>query len=198
MFNQVPTVPSQSQGEIDRKIAIELKSEIPDGKAKLLIFSNTKWAGALQASGFDYAEISNQNDKSLIFACEPSLIREGIFVAKFQKTTDDGYLRIVAIQNGEIIDQGSTSARLGEVNINGPCVISSGSGGGGCLIATATYGSELAPQVQQLREIRDKMYQTQTGGDAMHTINDFYYTFSPTVSDSELHSYKFQQPHNFS
>jgi hypothetical protein len=27
--------------------------------------------------------------------------------------------------------------------------------GGGCLITTATYGSELSPQVQQLRELRD-------------------------------------------
>ena len=26
--------------------------------------------------------------------------------------------------------------------------------GGGCLIATATYGSEMSPQVQQLRELR--------------------------------------------
>ena len=30
--------------------------------------------------------------------------------------------------------------------------------GGGCLIATATFGSELAPQVQQLREIRDCLW----------------------------------------
>ena len=31
---------------------------------------------------------------------------------------------------------------------------------GGCLIATATFGSELAPQVQQLRELRDNTIQT--------------------------------------
>ena len=36
--------------------------------------------------------------------------------------------------------------------------------GGGCLIATATFGSELAPQVQQLRELRDNtILQTESG-----------------------------------
>ena len=58
--------------------------------------------------------------------------------------------------------------------------------GGGCLIATATYGSELAPQVQQLRELRDnQLLQTQSGTAFMGTFNDIYYSFSPTVADME-------------
>jgi len=57
---------------------------------------------------------------------------------------------------------------------------------GGCLIATATFGSELAPQVQQLREIRDnKLLQTNSGATFMNTFNNFYYSFSPIVADYE-------------
>ena len=52
--------------------------------------------------------------------------------------------------------------------------------GGGCLIATATYDSELAPQVQQLRELRDNsLLNTEPGTSFMSTFNDFYYSFSP-------------------
>jgi hypothetical protein len=58
--------------------------------------------------------------------------------------------------------------------------------GGGCLIATATYGSELAPQVQQLRELRDnKILQTESGKSFMTSFNEFYYSFSPTIADYE-------------
>jgi len=58
--------------------------------------------------------------------------------------------------------------------------------GGGCLIATATFGSELAPQVQQLRELRDnKLLQTESGQSFMSTFNDFYYSFSPYIADYE-------------
>ena len=58
--------------------------------------------------------------------------------------------------------------------------------GGGCLIATAAYGSELAPQVQQLRELRDnKLLQTESGISFMSQFNEFYYTFSPQIADYE-------------
>ena len=57
---------------------------------------------------------------------------------------------------------------------------------GGCLIATATYGSELAPQVQQLRELRDNsLLQTESGTSFMTGFNQFYYSFSPTIADWE-------------
>ena len=58
--------------------------------------------------------------------------------------------------------------------------------GGGCLIATATYGSELAPQVQQLRELRDNtILSTESGIAFMAGFNQFYYSFSPTIADLE-------------
>ncbi|MBM2818640.1 MAG: Ig family protein [Nitrosarchaeum sp.] len=58
--------------------------------------------------------------------------------------------------------------------------------GGGCLIATATYGSEMASQVQQLRELRDNsLLQTESGTSFMNTFNDFYYSFSPAIADYE-------------
>lgn len=58
--------------------------------------------------------------------------------------------------------------------------------GGGCLIATAAYGSELAPQIQQLREIRDnQLLKTESGKLFMNSFNDVYYSFSPVIADYE-------------
>jgi len=74
----------------------------------------------------------------------------------------------------------------GTVLKNGVCVVEAQGNGGGCLIATATYGSELAPQVQMLREIRDNsLLQTQSGQSFMQGFNQFYYSFSPTIADYE-------------
>ena len=66
--------------------------------------------------------------------------------------------------------------------------------GGGCLIATASYGSELAPQVQQLRELRDnQLLHTEFGKSFMSSFNDFYYSFSPTIADWERENPAFKE-----
>jgi len=66
--------------------------------------------------------------------------------------------------------------------------------GGGCLIATATYGTELAPQVQQLRELRDNsLLQTESGTNFMNSFNDFYYSFSPIIADLERENPVFKE-----
>ena len=66
--------------------------------------------------------------------------------------------------------------------------------GGGCLIATATYGSELAPQVQQLREFRDNtLLKTESGSVFMTGFNQIYYSFSPTIADWERENPAFKE-----
>jgi len=66
--------------------------------------------------------------------------------------------------------------------------------GGGCLIATAAFGSEMAPQVQFLREIRDgTVLQTQSGSTFMTGFNQFYYSFSPTIADYERENPAFKE-----
>ncbi len=65
---------------------------------------------------------------------------------------------------------------------------------GGCLIATATYGSELAPQVQQLRELRDNsLLSTESGTNFMNLFNEFYYSFSPYIADYERENPVFKE-----
>ena len=66
--------------------------------------------------------------------------------------------------------------------------------GGGCLIATAAYGSEMAPQVQLLREIRDnQLMNTESGSAFMSGFNELYYTFSPTIADMERENPMFKE-----
>ena len=66
--------------------------------------------------------------------------------------------------------------------------------GGGCLIATATYGSEMSIEVQQLRELRDnQLLQTESGTAFMSTFNDVYYSFSPIIADYERENPLFKE-----
>ncbi len=83
--------------------------------------------------------------------------------------------------------------------VNGICQVIKTSepeatGGGGCLIATAAYGTELAPQVQFLREIRDNTVMSTASGIAFMTgFNQLYYSFSPIIADMERENPMFQE-----
>ena len=66
--------------------------------------------------------------------------------------------------------------------------------GGGCLIATAAYGTEMAPQVQYLREIRDNtLLSTSAGSSFMGAFNDLYYMVSPQIADLERQNPAFRE-----
>jgi len=96
----------------------------------------------------------------------------------------------------EVADTSNCGA--GTELVNGICKViqteEKSSKGGGCLIATATYGSEMAPQVQQLRELRDnQLLQTQSGTAFMGMFNDVYYTFSPIIADYERENPYFKE-----
>ena len=101
----------------------------------------------------------------------------------------------VAVIEPEPEPEPEPQALCGEGTImkDGKCVAEQKEGGG-CLIATAAFGSEMAPQVQFLREIRDNtVMTTQSGTTFMTGFNQFYYSFSPAVADYERENPVFKE-----
>ena len=86
------------------------------------------------------------------------------------------------------MDENRGAGQCGEGTqlVDGKCVPAEKDDRGGCLIATAAYGSELAPQVQILREIRDnQLMGTSSGTSFMTGFNHLYYSFSPHIADMQ-------------
>ena len=120
--------------------------------------------GDLQNNGWFFTSKSGDIiDSRYIFATEPSASKNDLIFSIGENTADN-----IEIKNSEE--------------------------GGGCLIATAAFGSELAPQVQFLREIRDNtVLQTESGIIFMAGFNQFYYSFSPIISDYERENSTFKE-----
>jgi hypothetical protein len=115
----------------------------------------------------------------------------------FSATTSADESGLVEEQLIKSVSNSKITCGTGTIEENGICVIDTStqtekvvkeksSKGGGCLIATATYGSEMATEVQQLRELRDNtLLQTEYGTQFMEMFNDIYYSFSPIIADYE-------------
>ena len=125
-------------------------------------------------------------------SCNPGFVlKDGKCVVEEEPEPTCGENQILS--NGKCIDKEPepTQPICGEGTVlkDGKCVVAAEpkpKPTGGCLIATATYGTELAHQVQFLREIRDNtVLSTSSGSSFMTAFNDVYYSFSPTIADWE-------------
>ena len=171
--------------KVDRELGLE-ENRIP-GSTVILVYSNTNWSGTVAHGDGSSSTKDGFGDAKFVARCDDLAFVQGLF----QKQTEEGWLVVVIIQDGKIIGSQSTNAQFGIAHATGNCI----SGvGGGCLIATATFGSELAPQVQLLRQIRDNaILSTASGTSFMTAFNAFYYSFSPTIADLERQNPAFKE-----
>ena len=182
------TIGDEISPKVDRELADE-SNKIP-GKAVVLVYSNTSWSGEVSGGDLGSSTKQGSGDAKYTVSCGDLRLAQGLI----QKNTEGGFVAVVIIQNGEILDVESTNAAFGIAHAVADNCSNGGLGGGGCLIATATYGSELAPQVQQLRELRDnQLLQTKSGAAFMSTFNDIYYSFSPIIADYERENPLFKE-----
>ncbi|NNL58635.1 MAG: thioredoxin domain-containing protein, partial [Nitrosopumilus sp.] len=131
---------------------------------------------------------SNKVIGSMDIAANPFIVAiDGANSKLYATIIKDGNLIVVDLKQQDI-DLGLTTTQS-EITQS-----ESEDEGGGCLIATAAYGTELAPQVQFLREIRDNtVMSTSSGAAFMSGFNQLYYSFSPTIADMERENPMFQE-----
>ena len=123
-----------------------------------------------------------------IFVDSPIVLLDGLLVSPIINKNDNTFYIGMTIEGkGEHVIEIIDAKNIDTESPEAP-------NGGGCLIATAAFGSEMAPQVQLLREIRDNtVLQTESGALFMTSFNQFYYSFSPVIADYERENYTFKE-----
>jgi hypothetical protein len=169
--------------------------------------TNVKAGGSMNSSG-EYevrAQYNGQkitNTFNFISGAAPEPLVEQVaeptpepLVEQVAEPTPEPLVEQVAEPTPEPVVQQVVNCGPGTESVNGMCQViqttsqESEEEGGGCLIATAAYGSEMSPQVQLLREIRDnQLMNTEAGSAFMSTFNNVYYSFSPTIADMQRDS----------
>jgi streptogramin lyase len=80
-------------------------------------------------------------------------------------------------------DDGSIAHSTSVLLIVTNSTVSNGTQKPQCVIATATYGSELSPEVELLRGFRDNSLRSRIGSSFLIMFNTWYYSFSPLVAN---------------
>ena len=70
-------------------------------------------------SGNDFTTTDGSKMKTLNFECVQGPL--STYSVSVQKQTESGYLGLFLIQNGSIIDKGTTTAQYGMVSLTGEC-----------------------------------------------------------------------------
>ena len=172
LFITIPEGTSREGCEITNECYVP--NTLPISAGDKIVWQNEDTAFHTVTSGTPESGADNQFDSGMFSKGEK-------FSHEFQKSgTFDYFCLLHPWMEGTIIVEKSSSGNNSE-------------NGGGCLIATAAYGTELAPQVQLLREIRDNIVMRTNSGTAFVTgFNQVYYLFSPTIADLERQNPAFQ------
>ena len=159
-------------------------------------FVNTEQVSFSTLNNEDTANLTNESTGSFSVANvlnnKGGITNHGTFEDRFCSgiIKDSG-----TITGNELLGEGCSEIKTEDNSSN---IDKPDTNGGGCLIATAAYGSEMAPQVQFLREIRDNtVLSTESGAAFMAGFNQLYYSFSPVIADYERENPLFQETIRF-
>ena len=208
-FSENSQVLPTEKGTLDVDFSTDPLEPNPDEAVKLKIDFINPFTNKIQEH-IDYIVTVSKDDKN-IFGPIP-LTHTSSGSVKIPVQTQDEGLYVALIEVSGILFQPippetvSFDFAVGDIEANGGicepgtklvegvCKIVIEPNGGGCLIATAAFGTELAPQVQKLREIRDNtLLETNSGSAFMTGFNEFYYSFSPTIADWERQNPTFKE-----
>jgi hypothetical protein len=112
-----------AQSDIRSQIKSQIEKELSDpsnkisNQAVVLIYSNTDWSGSILDSSMDSATKDGNGNSKIFIKCDSN----GIYSLSEQKQTDSGYLLVIVIQDGKILDSQSTTAQYGVVSLAGNC-----------------------------------------------------------------------------
>ena len=166
--------------EITQELSLEIQSSLNDNLVEMIIPRNLLKADDLTfmitSMPLSVTELAESSTTAKVI---PKIIHndeENTFITLEFSGIGTHYLIITNSSNQNVEQIHNSDGKIAENTTE--------SNGGGCLIATAAFGSEMAPQIQLLRELRDNtILETKSGNAFMSGFNQFYYSFSPAVAD---------------